>query len=815
MQKSPSDPLRPGDLVHVRRRRWRVVDVRAHEACQVLSLAGAGADLGSQCRVITPFDRVDRIVRPAGVRLVSRRLWRRACRALIAEALPPGALRSGAHARIDLLPHQLEPALAIARGAGCRLLLADAVGLGKTIQAALVLSELRARGAIDRALILTPAGLRDQWARELSNRVGIVAEIAEAREMRRRLSALPSGENPWSTMETAIASFDYVKRAEILPVVSAVAWDLVIVDEAHNVAGSSDRHGAIAALAGAATYVLLLTATPHNGDRRAFLSLCALGDRGDPLLLFRRSRDAVRIGAGRRVHCLSVRPNAAEHRMHALVERLTRAVRADHAGADVVAWLALTVLHKRALSSARSLAATVERRLAALAAGTPDEDDGLSQLTLPLADPDGEENEADRPPDLAGLALADRDRERTLLRQLAEAARRAAEHETKVAALSRFLARVAEPVIVFTEYRDTLLHLHRAVRRPAAILHGGLTRDERATALADFASGRRSLLLATDAAGEGLNLHERCRIVVNLELPWNPMRLEQRIGRVDRIGQQRTVHALHLIARDTGESKILSRLRERVARAQSDIGAGDPLGARDDEREAARVVIGGVDSRDEDAALLPPGTAPIDVPFEAEARAEVRRLVDSRRWRRDGDGSVGCPIDGDRAWLTFARGRTRAALGDSLLLLFRTATEDARGRMLDSALVPVMVPWPRRRFPRVDAQAVRCVIEAALPHAIEIVSASTSWTGTSADLTRAFIAARVSRDRAIADAAGSHAPAGVFQAGLFDHRADQAHRSAHSAATDAAADRLRRLFLTEESAGVVARTPQLLLVLAP
>jgi len=110
---------------------------------------------------------------------------------------------------------------------------------------------------------------------------------------------------------------------------------------------------------------------------------------------------------------------------------------------------------------------------------------------------------------------------------------------------------------------------------------------------------------------------------------------------------------------------------------------------------------------------------------------------------------------------------------------------------------------------------VRCVIEAVLPHAREAVSASASWTETSVDLARAFIAARVSRDRAIADAAGSHAPPRVFQAGLFDHRADKAHRSAGAAAADAAADRLRRLSFHNESAGVAARTPQLMLVLAP
>jgi len=112
-----------------------------------------------------------------------------------------------------------------------------------------------------------------------------------------------------------------------------------------------------------------------------------------------------------------------------------------------------------------------------------------------------------------------------------------------------------------------------------AVLHGGLSRDHRRTAPQDFPSGRCRILLATDAAGEGLNLHHRCRFVVNLELPWNPVRLEQRIGRVDRIGQQAAVHAFHLIAQGTGEPRILARLRTRVAAAGADLGAPDPLGA--------------------------------------------------------------------------------------------------------------------------------------------------------------------------------------------------------------------------------------------
>src|SRR3989442_2847377 len=181
MQILPSErDVRPGDLVRVRRQRWRVVDVRAYEACQVLTLAGVGTpDADGERRLIAPFDTIEPIERSGRLRLVARRPWRRACRHLIATNTPPGALRSGRHARIDLLPHQLEPALAVVRGKGSRVLLADDVGLGKTIQAGVLVAELRARGAADRVLILTPAGLREQWADELSTRFDLDAEVVD------------------------------------------------------------------------------------------------------------------------------------------------------------------------------------------------------------------------------------------------------------------------------------------------------------------------------------------------------------------------------------------------------------------------------------------------------------------------------------------------------------------------------------------------------------------------------------------------------------------------------------------------------------
>jgi superfamily II DNA or RNA helicase len=595
-QSSNGKPaIRPGDLVLVRRARWRIVGVRAYEDCRLVTLRGVAAPYrGVERRVLLPFDTIDPIARRPGPRRVRAGSWRRACRALIAADGPPGALQTARDARIDLLPHQLEPAIAILRGLGTRVLLADAVGLGKTIQAGLVVSELLARGSIERVLVLTPPGLRDQWVQEIADRFGIHAPAADAATLRRLASTLPIGVNPWRTLSIAVASVDYVKRPEVFPAAASCRWDLVIVDEAHACGEDSDRRASVHALAARAAYVMLLSATPHNGDREAFDALCGIGAlAGDaPLLVFRRTRADAGIGVPRHIHIVAVRPADGEVAMQLALARYRDAVRADAGNRD--ASLALAVLHKRAWSSAWSLAQSVERRLAALDAG-----DRVEQLTLPLGDPQGELIAADQAPDWpSGLRLSDPARERRLLTVLHRRALAAALDESKIEALARILRRARQPAVVFTEYRDTLRHVQDTLARPALLLHGGLTREERSTVLAAFARDPRGLLLATDAAAEGLNLHHHCRLVINLELPWNPMRLEQRIGRVDRIGQRHAVHAFHLVARGTAETRLLTHLRERVAAAQDEIGAPDPLG---DDRTVARLVMeidGDVDDPD-------------------------------------------------------------------------------------------------------------------------------------------------------------------------------------------------------------------------
>lgn len=822
----------PGDLVRVRGTRWRVVELRRYDECHLVSLAGAGAqNVGERCRIMAPFDRIEPIVRPSKLRLVTPRQWRAGCRAVIADDTPPGGLAGARHARIDILPHQLEPALAVVNGLGSRLLLADDVGLGKTIQAGLVLAELRARSAAERTIILTPAGLREQWHGELSERFGIAAAVVGAREIRHRLAFLPVGVNPWSAIEVAIASFDYVKRPEVLPAVASCHWDVLIVDEAHNVAGHSDRHHAVTTLAAKCRYVLLLTATPHSGDREAFASLCRVGERDDPLLVFRRSRRDVHVGIERRVHCLHVRPSAAERRMHALVSAFSRTVRHElrerGAGSDG-AWLALTVLNKRALSSARSLERTVERRLAALATT---EEDAPAQLALPMPDPEGETDDADRPPEFGGPALADRSHERALLQAIAWAARAAARRETKISALVRLLRRTGERAVVFTEYRDTLNHLQGALR-DVSILHGGLGREERASALADFVGGRARILLATDAAGEGLNLHGSCRLVINLELPWNPMRLEQRIGRVDRIGQRRTVHAVHLIARATAETRILDRLQARISRARTDIGAADPFGVvRDahhtlslsfleestgarEERATAIAVVGECDESapNETAAVQTSSGDLFVIPaLGAVAAAEADRVRDRRRLTAVGDTDMRRLVEASGPWLTHIRSRqTRRALGARLLAIARVDCEDGCGRVAQAALLPILIELQPGSRPT-DRTTLQRIVEHAM--AGTAVEATAQWFEGAASATRVFVERRLVRERAIG--AVVEAPVEPFQSGLFDRRAEDRHRMAIDRTLDAAAESARRIAALARAADIRLRSPRLLLLLVP
>jgi len=796
-------------LVAIRRRRWRVTDVRTYEACRLLTVTPPGAADAHLHTFLTPFDDVVQIAVERRTRSVGRTKWRFACRNLFAETTPPGGIRSVRTANLDVLPHQLEPALAIVRGACTRVLLADEVGLGKTIQAGIIAAELFARGAIERMLVLCPAGLRDQWADELTTRFLLPADIVDAAALRRTIGTLPIGVNPWTTKHLVVVSQDYAKRADILPSLAAHGWDLVVVDEAHGAAGDSERRAAVHALASNAAYVVLLTATPHSGDARTFAALCELGSvENDPLLIFRRRRRDIRPSAQRRVHALFVRASEHERRMHTLLSRYTTAVCKERPDA----WLSASVLHKRALSSPWSLARSLERRISALTeAARPNIGEGQDEQLVFSFDADGERTADDAAPAWPStVGLANAERELRLLAVVKDAAELAAAHSTKIGALRRLLRRCDEPAIVFTEYRDTLLHVRSQVPFACAVLHGGLDRHERAAALSDFRAGVCRVLLATDAGGEGLNLQATSRLVINLELPWNPIRLEQRIGRVDRIGQHRRVHAVHLIAAATSETRVLDRLRSRIAAAQASLGAADPLGAYE-ERTAARIVVHGrMDPTDDD--IEPPAPTIDSTTALAEAGVVEAARVDAARRLSPRRSQIADDIEATGPWLTTASPPTSCVLEHSLAVVFRAVLAGDGEKPIETNTVVVRldaagdgIAWTRTAVDRllsaVDGELRRCVADAI-----------TEWRVHAEATCSAFWRARLAREQAIRDVAPSRQ---LFQPGLFDRRAERMQAAVDAARQEGDADRATRIAAIERGLGSIRMSIVPMLVLAP
>jgi superfamily II DNA or RNA helicase len=592
----------------------------------VLEVRGRGIENhGKRTSFLLPYEPIERLPSSETPRIVRPRTWRRLVRPMLAAATPSyDALRSPARAALAVLPFQLEPVLAIVRGLAARVLIADEVGLGKTIQAGLIISELIERQPDARVLVVTPAALREQWQTELHQRFARESTLLDSASVAQH--AAEWNGNPWSVPGIVLTSLDYVKRPEVVRALEALIWDVVVFDEAHGLAGRSDRATAAALLGRRARTLVLLTATPHSGDDEAFTRLTSLGDLANrppsphasagqafPLMVFRRTRRDIGMSSARRTLSLRVRQSKNELEMHAALLAYARIIwressaagRSERTGPTQGARLAMTMLTRRACSSAWSLARSLETRLRML--GGSDQPD-LLQISLPFADPVADDDAPGA--ELSAPGLSDRDEERRCLEHVLRLARLAEPAESKLRALRRLLRRAREPAIVFTEYRDTLHEVARHVDDfSPAQLHGGMTAGERQAVLRRFVSGEVRLLLATDAASEGLNLHQRCRLVINLELPWTPVRLEQRIGRVERLGQQRRVHAVHLLAANTCEEESVAVLLARMQRVAGVLGG---MRAAACEEEIASATIGDEDGKaDLRGRLYDP--SPVDV----------------------------------------------------------------------------------------------------------------------------------------------------------------------------------------------------------
>ncbi len=636
-----------GDRIRLRDRPWRVRKVTAAGGDRrIVEIEALDGDSPSQLSVAIPPEELERLPNEnvsfdmGG--LDSFASWSRAHLVLGATLVRETGLLAGARfGRVALEAYQLAPALRVLAKPRPALLVADDVGLGKTIEAGLAMLELMVRGRASRILIVTPPGLMDQWQEELRDKFGLEFTLIEnAAGLAREQTNLPAGTNPWDALPRVITSLDYLKKETVRNRAFRKRWDLVIVDEAHALAESgtpenpyrTQRTRLGLALRESTRGLLLLTATPHNGYSHSFRSLIELVEptlatlTGSPEQVRRRIETArlrrmkaqIRRGLPdgreepvfppRRVQGIPVSlPTEQEKDLLRKVGSYCSRTARSAAGTDDAELIsfAMQIVKKRALSSRAALAKTIEHRLDALrneeAREEPPDRGELRDLQadLPLGEAAAERT-ARRI--LRSAIPRDERRRRSEIRAL-NAIRKILKtlpaNDPKVEALIDELRRVfaedlTEKAIVFTEYRDTLEAIQSRMDRDRVlagryvVLRGGLTRRQRLARQDAFESPEIRLLLATDAASEGLNLQRQCRRIIHFELPWNPNRMEQRNGRVDRYGQTREPIIRYLYYPDSPEEDVLAQLIGKIERMAADqISTPDVLGLVSGERRIA------------------------------------------------------------------------------------------------------------------------------------------------------------------------------------------------------------------------------------
>lgn len=530
---------------------------------------------------------------------------------VLAEAGVGNPIAASAH--VDLLPHQLAILQRALRLNPVRLAVCCEVGLGKTTTAGAIATELLARCRARRVLVVAPKGVQLQWVAEMRDKFA-----QEFTRIGPEGVPIDAAASVWGSVDMAVTSLDAIKplrrragwsqqqlddyNAARMQGVIAAGWDLVIIDEAHHVAGSSEdvaRYQLAKGLAGAAENLLLLTATPHSGKSESFRRFLGLLD---PSFQGGREITSVTVGSviartdkrgavdndGRalfhpRTTHLELVP-WEHHPLHReLYEEVTEYVREGflkaRASGNTARGFLMLLLQRLVASSSAAILSALDRRLATLVSTTDDVPPGWDEL-----------EEAEAQALLSPEAL-----DTTVLRALVDLARRTVSEETDpktlhflrlLAALQRAERNPTVKVLIFTQFRATQRALVRVLEGQGittASVDGSMGLAERAAAQAAFRD-QAQVLVSTDAGGEGVNL-QFAHFVVNWDLPWTPTLLEQRIGRVDRIGQSTPVHAYNFVLDDSVDQRVIEVLEEKLEVILAELGVdkrNDVLASVDD-----------------------------------------------------------------------------------------------------------------------------------------------------------------------------------------------------------------------------------------
>ncbi|PSL42351.1 helicase-like protein [Salsuginibacillus halophilus] len=436
--------------------------------------------------------------------------------------------------------YQLETARRVVEEMNGKAILADEVGLGKTIEAGLILKEYMIRGLVKKALILAPASLVNQWSRELNQTFSIPAVVQRKAPV-------------WEHADVAIASLDTAKRPPHNEIIQSIDYDCLIIDEAHKLKNDQTKNAAFVRSL-QKKFCLLLTATPVQNRIEELYHLITilkpgwLGTKADFKKRYESGGDVQRL-----IHQVMIRNRRDE---------------------TPVNWTKRNVINQTVTLSEEE--EHLYESLCTLAehAALP----GFSRTLL--------KRELASSKEAAFLTLKEMDLPAEGLNAVFKKMQ-ACSRNSKAEALLEFVQQEDEKVLVFTEYRATQLYLQWFLKQhgiPSVPYRGGFKRGKKDWMMQLF-QGKVPVMIATEAGGEGLNL-QFCHRLVNYDLPWNPMRLEQRIGRLHRHGQTKDVKVLNLAAEATIEADILARLQQKIGMFENVIGRIDAiLGQSEDTKE--------------------------------------------------------------------------------------------------------------------------------------------------------------------------------------------------------------------------------------
>jgi len=523
--------------------------------------------------------------------------------------------------KIDPLPFQIEAVYGyILKLPRIRFLLADDPGAGKTIMAGLVHKELKLRGLVNRTLIVVPGHLKDQWLREMKEKFQEHFVVID------RSSFLAHyGENPWERENQVITSMDFAKQENILPSLKSVEWDLVIVDEAHKMAAyrygdktkKTKRYQLGEVLSKNTSHLLFLTATPHKGDPENFRLLLdllvpgffsttelineSLRNRDNPLFI-RRLKEDLRDFDGKPIftkrYPKTIKFTLSDKEIE-LYNELSRYVitqynlalkRIQEMKRRNVAF-ALLILQRRMASSTYALLKSLKRRLQRLEELLKGPEIPEEKIEIDLEEiEDYEEIERwkqERKWETLSVA-ANRDelmKEIETVKRLIKKAEEIIKEESEVKlrelkkAVEEGFKKIREmggneKILIFTESKDTMEYLVKKLREwgySVNFMHGGMRLEDRIRAEKIF-KHKTQIMVSTEAGGEGINL-QFCHIMINYDIPWNPNRLEQRMGRIHRYGQQKDVYIFNLVAENTREGKVLIKLLDKLDEIRRALGS--------------------------------------------------------------------------------------------------------------------------------------------------------------------------------------------------------------------------------------------------